>query len=40
MFESEKDDIISGLQNYLYDKLWIDIKFIEGVEKISREFNS
>lgn len=34
-----KIDIIKLLQNYLYDKLWIDIKFTEGVEKISKEIN-
>lgn len=35
-----KSDIIKSLQNYLYDKLWIDIKFTEGVEEVSKKINN
>jgi len=34
-----KNDLIKSLQDYLSDKLWIDIKFNEGVEQLSKEIN-
>ena len=39
IFESKNRDLISNLQSYLQDKFWIDIKFKEGVEKLSSKFN-
>jgi len=39
IFESKNRDLISNLQSYLQNKLWVDIKFKEGAEKLSSKFN-
>jgi hypothetical protein len=39
IFESRNKDIISNLQSYLKNVLWIDIKFKDGVGDLSYKFN-